>query len=87
MTHDTAFEDWANKVWKLGAGPGSESALANFRKDIIIDFFNEAGQKVLSYKVYRCWVSEYQALPNLDATANALRLRQSNWKMRGGNAT
>jgi len=29
----------------------------DFRKDIIIDMFNEAGQLVLSYKVFRCWVS------------------------------
>ena len=57
LTHDTAFEDWANKVWKLGAGPGAEVALADFRKEITIDFFNEAGQKVLSYRVHRCWVS------------------------------
>lgn len=74
MTHDTTFEAWANKVWQLGAGQGSEAALADFRKDIIIDFFNEAGQKVLSYKVYRCWVSEYQALPNLDAGGNAVAI-------------
>ena len=74
LTHDTAFEDWANKVWKLGAGPGAEVALADFRKEIIIDFFNEAGQKVLSYRVHRCWVSEYQALPDLDANANAIAI-------------
>jgi len=75
VTHDTEFENWANKVWNFGAGPGSESSLAAFRKDIIIDVFNEAGQKVLSYKVYRCWVSEYQALPDLDANANAVAIQ------------
>ena len=75
VTHDTEFEKWANKVWNFGAGEGSEVSLADFRKDILIDFFNEAGQKVLSYKVYRCWVSEYQALPELDANANAVAIQ------------
>jgi phage tail-like protein len=73
ITHDTDFEDWANKIHRLGGGPG-EISLANFRKDIIIDFFNEAGVTVLSYKVFRCWVSEYQALPDLDASANAVAI-------------
>lgn len=74
VTHDTEFEQWANKVWRLGAGLGAEVSLADFRKDIIIDVFNEAGQRVLSYKVYRCWVSEYQALPDLDANAAAVMI-------------
>jgi phage tail-like protein len=73
ITHDTEFEDWANMIHRLGGGPG-EISLANFRKDIIIDFFNEAGVKVLSYKVFRCWVSEYQALPDLEASANAVAI-------------
>jgi phage tail-like protein len=76
VTHDTAFEDWASKVHRFGAGLGSEMSLANFRKDIIIDFFNEAGQKVLSYKVFRCWVCEYQALSDLDASDNAVAIER-----------
>ena len=56
-------------------GPGAESSLADFRKDIILDVFNEAGQKVISYKIYRCWVSEYQSLPDLDANANAVAIQ------------
>jgi phage tail-like protein len=75
VTHDTEFEKWANKVWNFGGGPGAESSLADFRKDIILDVFNEAGQKVISYKVFRCWVSEYQALPDLDANANAVAIQ------------
>jgi phage tail-like protein len=75
VTHDAAFEDWANLVWRLGAGLGAEVALKEFRKDIIIEFYNEAGQLVLAYKVYRCWVSEYQALPDLDADANAVAIQ------------
>jgi len=66
-THDAEFERWANKVWNLGAGAGAEVSLADFRKDVVIDLFNEAGQKVMSFKVYRCWPSEYVALGELDA--------------------
>ena len=75
VTHDTEFEKWANKVWNFGAALGAEVSLKDFRKDIIIDVFNEAGQKVLSYKVYRCWVSDYQALPGLDANTNAIAIQ------------
>jgi phage tail-like protein len=75
VTHDTEFEKWANKVWNYGSGLGAEVSLKDFRKDVIIDVYNEAGQLVLSYKVYRAWVSEYQALPDLDANANAVAIQ------------
>ena len=75
VTHDPEFEKWANKVWSLGAGLGSEVSLKDFRKDIIIEAYNEAGQVALAYKVYRCWVSEYQSLPDLDANANAVAIQ------------
>jgi len=75
VTHDTAFEDWANQVWRLGAGAGNEVALSSFRKDIVIELCNEAGQVVLAYKVYRCWVSQFQALPDLDANAAAVAIQ------------
>ncbi|HEV2136772.1 MAG TPA: phage tail protein [Terracidiphilus sp.] len=76
VTEDHAFEDWANQVWKLGAALGSESALNEFRKDIYIEFYNEAGQLVQAFKVYRCWPSSYQALPDLDANATAVAIEQ-----------
>jgi phage tail-like protein len=75
VTHDTEFEKWASKVWNFGSGLGAEVSLKDFRKDIIIDFYNEAGQLAISYKVFRCWVSEYQALPELDANANAVAIQ------------
>jgi len=75
VTHDTAFEAWARKVWNYGAGLGAEVSLKDFRKDVILDFYNEAGQLALSYKIYRCWVSEYLALPDLDANANAVAIQ------------
>jgi phage tail-like protein len=73
VTHDTTFEAWANLVNNFQGD--AAMSLKNFRKDIIIDVFNEADQKVLSYKVFRCWVSEYQALPELDASANAVMIQ------------
>ena len=66
---------WANKVWNFGAGLGAEVSLKDFRKDIILEVYNEAGQLALAYKVFRCWVSEYQALPDLDANANAVAIQ------------
>lgn len=85
VTHDEEFEKWANKVWNFGSGLGSEVSLKDFRKDIIIELYNEAGQKVIAYNVYRCWVSEYRALPELDASANAvaiqtLKLENEGWE-------
>jgi phage tail-like protein len=75
VTHDTEFEKWANRVWNFGSGLGAEVSLKNFRKDIIIEVYNEAGQLVIAYKVFRCWVSEFQALPDLDANANAIAIQ------------
>lgn len=85
VTHDRVFEAWAAKVWDLHAGLGAEVSLADFRKDIQIDLLNEAGQTVIRYNVYRCWVSEYQPLPDLDANANAvaivkLKLENEGWE-------
>ena len=85
VTHDVEFEQWANKVWNFGSGLGAEVSLNNFRKDLIVELYNEAGQVVLAYKVFRAWVSEYQALPDLDANANAvaiqtLKLENEGWE-------
>ena len=75
VTHDAEFEQWANKVWNYAGGLGAESSLKDFRKDLIIEVYNEAGQKALAYKVYRCWVSDFTALPELDASANAIAIQ------------
>jgi phage tail-like protein len=83
VTHDTEFEKWANKVWNFGSGLGSEVSLADFRKDIIIELYNEAGQLVLAYKVYRCWPSECTMLPELDASANAVAIQSLTLKNEG----
>jgi len=85
VTHDVEFEQWANKVWNYGSGLGSEVSLADFRKDLVIEVYNEAGQLALAYNVYRCWPSEYQAISDLDANANAvaiqhLKLENEGWE-------
>jgi phage tail-like protein len=85
VTHDVEFEAWAGKVWNFGAGLGAEVSLKDFRKDVILEVHNEAGQVALAYKIYRCWVSEFQALPDLDANANAiaiqsLKLENEGWE-------
>jgi phage tail-like protein len=85
VTHDPEFERWANKIWNFGSGLGAEVSLRDFRKDVIIELYNEAGQLALAYKVFRCWVSEFQALPDLDASANAvaiqtLKLENEGWE-------
>jgi phage tail-like protein len=85
VTHDVDFEQWANKVWNFGSGLGGETSLADFRKDIVLEVYNEAGQLAIAYKVFRCWVSEFQAVPELDANANAvaiqtLKLENEGWE-------
>jgi phage tail-like protein len=85
VTHDSEFEKWANKVWNFGSGLGAEVSLKDFRKDIIIEVYNEAGQVALAYRVFRCWVSEFQAQAELDANANAvliqtLKLENEGWE-------
>jgi phage tail-like protein len=83
ITHDTTFEAWANLINNFQGDAGM--SLKNFRKDITIDVFNLAGQQIFSYNVFRCWVSEYQALPELDASANAvmittIKLENEDWE-------
>jgi phage tail-like protein len=85
VTHDKDFEQWANKVWNFQSNLGSEVSLKDFRKNIRIEVYNEAGQLAIAYNVFRCWVSEFQALPDLDANANAvaiqhLKLENEGWE-------
>ena len=73
-THDTSFERWASKVYNYGSGSGAESSLEDFRKDIIIELYNEAGQLVMAFRVYRCWPSKYSPLRELDASSRDIAL-------------
>lgn len=84
-THDSEFERWANKVHRPGGGLGSEVSLADYKKDVVIELYNEAGQLAMAYKVYRCWPSEYVPLDELDASASEtaterLTLQHEGWE-------
>jgi phage tail-like protein len=72
LTHDTAFEEWATKTYAVTSD--GEMSLRDFRQDITIELYNLQGVKVRAWKVFRCWVSEYTAVPELDANANAVAI-------------
>jgi phage tail-like protein len=76
VSHDTEFERWANKVWNWGSGLGLEISLQDFRKDVILELYNEAGQLAVAYKLFRCWVSEYEAMPELDGMGNGVAIQK-----------
>lgn len=75
VTHSLTFEQWANKVWNFGAGLGAESSLQDFRKDVTLNLYNEAGQLALAYNIFRCWVSEFKPLPDLDASSSGVAIQ------------
>jgi phage tail-like protein len=81
VTHDSEFEKWANQVWNFQNAQAAaeqrtqEVSLQDFRRNLTIDVFNEAGQKVISYHVFRAWVSEFTAQADLDANANAILIQ------------
>ena len=91
VTHDAEFLQWANKVWDytnsthLPASADQMASLTDFRRDIVLELYNEAEQRVMAYNVYRCWSSEFTALPEMDAAGNAvaiqmLRLENEGWE-------
>jgi phage tail-like protein len=83
ITRDREFEDWAKQVWSYGSSP--DVPPKDFQKDITIEVLNENGQTVIVYKVYRCWVSEYVVVPDIDPNSNAvavehLKLENEGWE-------
>jgi len=73
VTFDNTFEQWANAAQVLDKGSASQS-LKNLRQEVRIELLNEEGQAVMRYLVHRAWVSEFQALPDLDAGSNSVAL-------------
>ncbi|HKU49810.1 MAG TPA: phage tail protein [Nitrososphaera sp.] len=73
VTHDSDFESWANMVYNVQGDAATSPK--RFRKDIILELLNEQGVVVMAYRLYRCWVSEYQALPELDANSSKVAIR------------
>lgn len=94
VSDDAAFLQWANKVWDYRNSTGNDGrdgesnqslSQQDFRKDIILEMYNEAGQKVLAYTIYRCWPSEFSAGPELDSNGIAvaiqsLKLENEGWE-------
>ena len=72
VTHDPEFEKWANLIYSTDGDMAT--SLKDFRKDIVIEFLNEQGVVAIAYNVYRAWVSDYQALPELDANAHVVAI-------------
>lgn len=83
LTHDEDFNNWAKRVWNYEGASGAESSLADYKRDLTIVLYNFAGQKVMAYNLYRCWVSEYQAVPELDANANAVAIESIKLELEG----
>jgi phage tail-like protein len=87
VTYDVDFHAWANRAWDTGwaPGPGTRREDVSPRPDLTLEVHNEVGQLVITYTLFRCWVSQYETVPDLDATANAvaiasIRLENEGWK-------
>lgn len=86
VTHDRKFEAWATSAWADAAGSAGEGLQKNARRNVNIDVYNEAGKISLSYKLHKCWVSEIQAVADLDANANgvaieSIKLENEGWEL------
>jgi phage tail-like protein len=81
VTHDLEFEKWANKVHNYEGD--STMDLAGYKKDLTLEVMNERGQVALRYFLFRCWVSEYTAVPDLDANANATAIQSLKLELEG----
>ena len=81
VTHDTAFEAWANKVHSTPGDPSMD--LVGYKKTLSLVMNNERGQPAMRYSLYNCWVSEFQALPELDANANAVAIETIKIELEG----
>ena len=81
ITHDLEFEKWANKVHSFQGDPTMD--LAGYKKDLVLEVMNEKGQVALRYHLFSCWVSEFAALPDLDANANAVAIEHIKVELEG----
>jgi phage tail-like protein len=82
VSSDPAFESWANQVWSIGP-PNDQQGSRDFRKDVVIEVYDDAGRLAVAYNVFRCWVSEYQALPDLDVGANSVAIETIKLEVEG----
>jgi phage tail-like protein len=87
VTNDTDFEHWANQVSDVGTEP-TTGVSHDYRKDVVLEVYNEAGALVIAYTIFHCWPSQYVPLPNLDANANVIlnetiTLENEGWERNG----
>ena len=76
ITHDPEFERWTHGLEAFDADPARELSMEEIRRDLIVEVCDESGTPALAYRIRRCWVSEYQSVPDLDANANAVTLEK-----------
>lgn len=81
ITHDIEFEKWANMVHQYSGDPAMD--LVNYKKDLTLEVLNEKGHVAKRYFLYRCWVSDYTAIPALDANANAVAIEDLKFELEG----
>ena len=81
ITHDLEFEKWANKVHSFQGDPVMD--LNGYKKDLTLEVMNEKGQVALRYHMFNCWVSEFAAVPDLDANANAVAIEHIKVELEG----
>jgi len=81
ITHDLEFEKWANKVHSFQGDPVMD--LNGYKKDLTLEVMNEKGQVALRYHMFNCWVSEFAAVPDLDANANAIAIEHIKVELEG----
>jgi phage tail-like protein len=81
ITHDPEFEAWANKVHPYSGDTAMD--LAAYKKNLTLEMMNEKGHVVYRYFLYDCWVSEYTAIPELNANANAVAIESLKIELEG----
>ncbi|NNC99112.1 MAG: phage tail protein [Gammaproteobacteria bacterium] len=94
ITHDPTFEQWANRAWSYSQGAKNPQhdqdrpapSFNNFKQDFKLELLDQAGHAKRSYKLFRCWPSEYTALPELDANGTAvviakIKLENEGWEL------
>ncbi|CAH0352693.1 MAG: phage tail protein [Aquabacterium sp.] len=81
ITHDLEFEKWANAVGSYAGDSAMD--LAGYKKDLTLEVLNEKSQVAIRYFLFRCWVSEFVTLPDLDANANAVAIEHIKIELEG----
>jgi len=79
VTQDSQFQQWANSVTKSATG----APPAAFRKNVSLEVYNEAGQVVQRFTFTKSWVSQYSALPVLNANGNAVAIEHIKIEVEG----